>query len=343
MIRFVALTTMFLAGLTVPSLPVMAASFDCSKAGTPFEHAICDSDELSAADERLSRTYATAAGGLSDAASGDLRSGQREWLTYAQRACTMDAEPMTSGKYGEEGVSCLVDLFKSRAQVLETSRMIQGLRFYPMSQYEALPDPENKGDAYWGVAEHELSIVQLDGDEPFAAAFNALVRAERETMQGGDEDVASHASSDTSNSISVKEVAGTGRITLDVSTYWYGHGAAHGNYTLSYLHFLTDEARFLKAEDFFTGKKWKQALSDLTIAALEREHGENLMMDGTEYIEDTVADPTSWDLSNPYGLVIQFQPYQVAAYAYGAPTATVSWDDLEPYLTEGSNSIRFGF
>ncbi|QQR39496.1 DUF3298 domain-containing protein [Devosia rhizoryzae] len=343
MIRFAVATSLFLAGFSLPSVPVLAASFDCAKAGTPFEHAICDSEELSAADVRLARTYATAAGGLSESATGALRAGQREWLNYAQRACTPDAEPLTRGEYNEEGTSCLVDLFASRARVLETSRMIEGLRFYPVSEYEALPDPEYQGDSSWAVAEHELSLVQLDGEQPFAESFNALVRAEGETMQGGDENVASDASSDSTNSITVKEVAGTGRITLDVNTYWYGHGAAHGNYTISYLHFLTGEGRALEASDLFTGKKWQQALLDLTVAALEEEHGEALMMDGTEYIEDTVIDPASWDLSNPYGLVIQFQPYQVAAYAYGAPTATVSWDDLVPYLAEGSNSIRFGF
>lgn len=343
MIRFVALSSLFLAGFIVPDVAVQAASFDCAKAGTAFEHAICDNPELSAADEQLARTYATASGGLSETASGALRTGQREWLDYAQRVCTTDAEPMTSGRYEAEGVSCLVDLFNSRSLVLETSRMMQGLRFYPVSEYEAMPDPENEGDPAWGVAEHELSLVQLDGDQDFAASFNDLVRAEGRAMQGGEETVASDADSDSTNSITVKEVARTRRITLEATTYWYGHGAAHGNYTISYLHFLTGKGRFLQAGDLFTGKKWEQALLDLTVAALEREHGEALMMEGTEYIEDSVVDPSRWDLSNPYGLVVQFQPYEVSAYAYGAPTATVSWDDLVPYLTDESSDIRFGF
>ena len=60
-------------------------------------------------------------------------------------------------------------------------------------------------------------------------------------------------------------------------------------------------------------------------------------------IADSVIDPERWVLSDPYGLVIQFQPYEVAAYAYGAPTARVSWEALEDYLAEGADSVRYGW
>ncbi len=343
MIRSLAVVAVAVAGYAMPAFPALAASFDCSKASTPFENAICDSEALSAADERLARTYATAAGGLSETASGALRSDQRDWLGYARRACAPEAEEMTSGSYDDEGVSCLVDLFTSRSRVLEASRMIDGLRFYPASSYSALPDPDAEAGSAWAIAEHELAVAQLDDEVDFAETFNALMIAEGAAMQGGAENVVNDASSDSTNSITVKEVAGERRITLEANTYWYGHGAAHGNYTITYLHYLTEEGRLLEASDLFTGKKWQQALLDLVVEALQREHGEMLMLEGTEYIEEPVADPRRWDLSNPYGLVIQFQPYEVSAYAYGAPTATVSWDALMPYLTEQADSIRYGF
>jgi uncharacterized protein YecT (DUF1311 family) len=343
MIRFVAVLSLVFGASTSPVVPSLAASFDCTRASTPFEHAICDNPELSTADERLSRSYATANGGLTEAAAETMRVDQREWLNYAQRACAAEAAPMRSGEYDDTGVSCLVDLFKTRSRVLESSRMMDGLRFYPISSYDALPDPEAEADSAWATATHELDTVQLDEELGFANAFNDLVRGEGEAMQGGAETVVNDAGSDSSNSIRVKEVAGEGRITLEANTYWYGHGAAHGNYTITYLHFLTGEERFMEPGDLFTGKKWRQALLDLAVEALQEEHGEMLMLDGTEYIEEPVADPRRWDLSNPYGLVIQFEPYEVSAYAYGAPTATVSWEDLAPYLAEGADSVRYGF
>ena len=332
----------------LPALPVHAASFDCAKASSPFEKAICANDALSAADDRLAKSYATAIGGLSGKALAGLREDQRAWLNFAQAACSPAAKPLTSGSYSETAQQCLVDVFDGRSTVLESSRMINGMRFYPRAHYAAMPDPNagTEEDAPWAVAQHELSYVQLDSDAPFARSFNAFVESQANALSdiaGGDgsqQDVESDASSDTSNSIVVKAVGGS-QISLDVTTYWYGHGAAHGNYGLTYLHYLRDEDRALEAKDIFAGKRWKAALLDLTVEALEQEHGDNLMLDDTQYIADAVADPTRWDLSDPYALIVQFQPYEVSAYAYGAPTARVSWEKLQPYLADTADQIRY--
>lgn len=349
--RLIVAATLVATMGAVPSiLPAQAASFDCAKATSAFEKAICGSDTLSKADERLAKTYATATGGLSETALAEMRKGQREWLSFAQRACTRDAEPLASGAYDERGVDCLIDLFNGRSTTLESSRMLSGIRFYPASRYGAAPDPyeADDPDSYWPVSKQELSVVQIDGDEGFVVPFNELVReaagfdapqaSSTVEADGGDD-----ASSDSDNSIVVKEVAGIGRITLEMQTYWYGHGAAHGNWSLSYRHFLRDENRWIEASDLFAGKGWQKALLDLTVEALRAEHGDMLMLDDASYIADSVIDPTRWELSDPYGLVIQFQPYEVAAYAYGAPTARVSWDALTDYLAEGADKVRYGW
>lgn len=339
-----------LGGAMVVAGPVQAASFDCSKAGTPFEHAICDNPELSAADDRLAKTYATAIGGLSDAALADIRGSQRVWLDYAGRACTRDAAPLRDGTYDERGISCLVNVFNSRSRVLETSRMIDGTRLYPVGRFAALPDPyeADKPDSSWPVAQHELALVQIDSDEAFARAFNDAVLAEGEVIssgfaaQGGPETVAEDASSDTSNSIAVEDMSGN-RIGLRVNTYWYGHGAAHGNYTTTWLHFLREEQRWLAASDIFGGKGWQKGLLNLVVEAARDEHGDALMLDDTSYIAESVIDPARWDLSDPYGLIVQFQPYEISSYAYGAPTARVSWEALAPYLAETADKYRYGY
>lgn len=351
MIRLSCCAMLVLGGLSLGAMPAQAASFDCGQAATPFEHAICDNPDLSAADERLAKTFATAIGGLSKSALSDLRGSQRGWLDYARRACTRTAEPMTKGRYDEQGVSCLVDLFAARSQVLESSRMIDGLRLYPIARYAAWPDPAEAGNpqSYWAVARHELAMVQIDADTGYAHALNDLVRAEGTHISGafapqeGAEAAEDDTSSDTTNTILVEEVAGDNRITLLVNTYWYGHGAAHGNYSISYRHYLKQQGRFLEARDLFAGDGWQQALLDLAVEAARAEHGDNLMLDDTSYIAEAVVDPSRWNLSDPYGLVIQFQPYEISSYAYGAPTARVSWAALEPYMTENADEIRFGY
>ena len=333
-----------LALLAGMSQPAAAASFDCAKAATPFEHAICDNPELSRADERLAKSFATAIGGLSDTALAEVRGDQRAWLDFAQKACSPDAKPMTRGNYGEEGVRCLSNVFRTRSNALETSRMINGMRFYPRARFAATPDPDAEADSYWAVAQHEVSYVQLDSTESYAKEFNAYVEAEALKLSGvfGPKGtvIDLDGSSDTSNSISVSE-ANIGQIDLNVGTYWYGHGAAHGNWSKTYLHYLLNEKRALEAKDIFTGKRWQAALLDLTVAALEDQHGDALMLDDTKYIANSIIDPEHWDLSDPYSLILQFQPYEVAAYAYGAPTARISWEKLKSYISEDSDYFRY--
>lgn len=343
---------LFVAGLlALPVLPAHAASFDCAAASTPFEHAICDIEDLSAADDRLAKSFATATGGLTKESVVLMRGDQRAWLDYAQRACTDDAKPLTQGSYSEMGGSCLVDKFNTRSAALEQSRMIGGHRFYIKSLYGALPDPNEVGnpDSYWKVASHEAIMPQLDADDPWAEGFNRYVMEEAardsETLSlAGASDVADlDPTADSSLNIEVKELGGTSRVTLKVGTYWYGHGAAHGNWSISYLHYLTAEQRGLEAADMFAGKDWEATLRDAAWEQLQAEHAEWLQVESPDDIAELVVDPRRWDLSNDYGLVIQFQPYEVSAYAYGAPTVTIPWEKLDAIKAESQDQVRWGY
>src|SRR3954447_3414778 len=84
-----------------------AASFDCSKAGTSFEKAICVSPDLSKQDEVLAQAYATALGGLSKPAADEVKATQHDWLDYAAKVCSDDAQPI-QGDYTEDQTQCLV-------------------------------------------------------------------------------------------------------------------------------------------------------------------------------------------------------------------------------------------
>lgn len=352
MLRFVSIIALTLVPSAGSVHAVLAASFDCTKAVTPFERAICDNPELSAADQRLAATYDTAVGGLSDLARGALKTGQREWLSYAQRACTSDARPLSAGTYDERGISCLLEVFNNRSAALEQSRMVEGRRFFPVARFEALPDPNeaDNPDSWFPVARHELSWVELDDAEGFAQGFNDMMRKEGDVMAPASPEESDPAadegeanSSDTRNTLFIHEVAGQSRISIKAETYWYGHGAAHGNWGQTYRHYLVEEARLMEAGDLFAGAGWEKALQDLALQAAEAEHGDNLMLDDPSYLTDVVADPERWELSDPYALIIQFQPYEISPYSYGAPTVRVRWQDLEPYLAEGADQIRYGF
>jgi hypothetical protein len=72
------------------------------------------------------------------------------------------------------------------------------------------------------------------------------------------------------------------------------------------------------------------------------EHKEWLQVETVEDIAQIVVDPARWDFSDVYGLTIQFNQYEISAYAYGAPTITISWDKLSDITAETQSAILYG-
>lgn len=339
------------AAVAFSAMPSLGASFDCAKAQTPFEHAICEAPELSRADEVLAKAFATAIGGLTEGSARAMREDQRNWLDFAQRACTADARPLTQGRYDEDGASCLLEKFNGRIAALEQSRMISGHRFLIKSAYGAVPDPDEVDvpDSYWKVATHEMVLPLLDADYPIAEGFNAFVLKDADDVSEttgisveGDLS-AVDGRTDNASTISIQEVAGTGRISLVENSYYYPHRAAHGGSMITYRHYLVGEERGLEAGDLFSGVDWEKTLVDLAWAQLQLQHEEWLQVDSAQEIAQIVVDPARWDLSDGYGLTIQFNQYEVAAYAYGTPTITIPWNKLEAITAENHTAVLYGF
>lgn len=68
------------------------ASFDCRKAATPVERAVCANRDLAEADRQLSSAYRTTTARAGDARPR-LESAQRAWLSRRDRDCGSLAEP----------------------------------------------------------------------------------------------------------------------------------------------------------------------------------------------------------------------------------------------------------
>ena len=341
--RMLLALAMVLLGLGV----AQAASFDCSKAGTSFEKAICASPDASKADETLAQAYATALGGLSKDAADSLKATQHDWLGYAQRTCSDDAQPI-SGTYNDDQTQCLVSTIKSRIAALEASRMLGGYRFYPWERYLVIKDPDATADSYNKVATKHYQTVKIDGSDDVAAAFNAMtetLRQRDDAQMGEDAHLftpdgkgldAKDASADIDTSTTVKSVSDY-RITLETENYWYGHGAAHGNYGSTYDHFLIGEKRALVAGDIFAKDGWETTLGKLVIDKAKEQLGEDYQ--GTdEDVAGMAADPSRWDFSAE-GLIVNFNPYDVASYAMGPVSVMVQWNAITDLLAEHAMEI----
>ncbi|MDR3473663.1 MAG: DUF3298 domain-containing protein [Devosia sp.] len=319
--------------------PAIAASFDCAKARTPFAKAICTHPDLSKADETVAKAFETARGGLSAPARAEVSAAQDGWVKFANLACADNAKPATR-PYDADGISCLANLFDTRTRQLQNSKMLGGLRIYYVDRYAALPDPDPGNDGV-KVATKAVSTPRIDGTDREAAAFNRFI----ETGTGKDIDPGiadrpspADGSEDDTNTLIVTAVD-PARITMTLTTYMYGHGAAHGNYGITYIHYLRDKARRLVATDVFATPGWQHQLQTLALAAVKQTEGDALMLDDPSSINDSVIDPARWDFSSA-GLILQFEPYEVAPYAAGAPAVTIPWSDLDALLAPGAQGLE---
>lgn len=329
-----------------------AASFDCAKAGTSFEKAICNSPELSAQDEVLAQAYATALGGLSTDAAAAVKAGQHAWLDYAGRICGDDGQPI-KGEYTADQSTCLGGEFTNRIRQLEASRMQGGYRFYPVEKFLIEKDPDAEADSYNKVATKHVLTVKIDRDDDTAAAFNVMADKVRQAndLQIGEGD--SHlfdksgelATGDTSSDIdlttTVSKVSSS-LITLTTDNYWYGHGAAHGNYGSTTDHFIIAQKRELVAGDVFKGKGWQKTFATMVIEKTKTELGDEYQGDDDGDLTATITDPSRWDFTDE-GLAVHFNPYEVASYARGSVDITIPWNDLQDkgIITDDAQSYSY--
>lgn len=331
-----------LCALLFVASPAAAASFDCTRAQSPFEQAICSSDELSMQDEVLAQAYQTALGGLSTDAANEIKSAQRAWLDYAQHSCSDDAQPIATD-YTDEQKQCLAATYRDRIRDLESSRMQGGFRFYPLDRYLVEQDTEAMPGDFTKLADKQFQIVRIDRADEVATAFNAAIDTIIEgtenffepgttTIESGD------VTSDYDISTKVSGVTGQ-RISLQTNQYWYGHGAAHGNYFITNHHFLIDDKRLLEPSDIFEDG-WEDKLGKLALDAIKAKLGEDYFANSDEDAMKIATDPLRWDFSED-GLVIQFNIYEVTAYAMGAPTVTIPWDALSGITTSRAEEIAY--
>jgi len=317
----------------------MAASFDCGKARTPFAKAICGEAELSKADDDVAAAFRAALDGLSEPAKAEVTKAQDAWVKFANLACTKDARLATK-PYDSDQLQCLKSVFDERTAQLARAGAFGGLRVYYVDRYAALPDPDPANDGT-GVATKSVSTPRIDGTDGEALAFNHFI--ETQTAADIDAGLADHPAPDSgaeddAAAMLVSRVSDA-LITLTVNQSSYGHGAAHGNYATTFVHYLRGPRRRLEAGDVFAVAGWQDKLRAIVLKDLKDQLAGYLMLDDPKSIDDPVVDPARWDFS-PEGLIIQFEPYEVAPYAAGAPTITVAWADLSDLLAADVDKLQ---
>lgn len=99
-----------------------AVSFDCTKAKTKVEVAICQNQGLSNADSILDKAFKTVRDNYDEVNQKSLVEGQRKWLKLRGVACITKNHP----NEGEVLQNCLLSVYKERQGELQDELEIQG-------------------------------------------------------------------------------------------------------------------------------------------------------------------------------------------------------------------------
>jgi uncharacterized protein len=323
-----------------------AASFDCAKAQTAQEKAICASPELSKADDQMSAAYKAALAAAPAEFQNRIRDAQRAWI----RRITLNCLPGNSYRPLDE---CLRQAYETRTHALENTIVTAGgVKFIRLSVFFTVPDsPEDaENDKQRGaspVATFDATWPQALSDSPEWRAWNAAVEDtardlasqgkagsdptwKREWVDFMDTDLETTLGLVTPN-----------LVTAAMSNEWYGHGAAHPNTNSLQLNWMLKQKRALQAEDVFrSGSGWQQVLYDRTDkylhSVLDQDAGEDYQKfsapgEIAATLHKILEAPQSWTL-DAKGITIVFQQYAVACRACTPEPFTVTWDSLKPIL-----------
>lgn len=105
----------FAANSEANDRPAARASFDCGKAQTALERAICSDTRLGLADIVLSRAYAHALGPASESEKAKLADNEQKWLAGLAAKCHVPAVPLP-----EQTLNCLRSEIELRFTALDS-------------------------------------------------------------------------------------------------------------------------------------------------------------------------------------------------------------------------------
>lgn len=346
-----------LAHLICPAVLLLAGeqvhgtSFDCTKATTQQERAICASPELSAADDRMAAAYKAVLAATPSEMKDEVRNNQRAWIRGMALACTRQGS-------GKDLSACLEDSEMARLQALHhmTLRLGSVTFVWRSINLEARDDPDVSPDMHQQEANPGFGT--LKAEWPQAGDPSLVWKAWNRAIDVAARELTNAARGVPSGKMPAKWAASGGvdenittsigivdedLVTAAIENDWDGHGA-HPNINSTQFNWLLKEKRELKPEDVFRPKStWDlflqkqcdQYLHQQLDAELGRSYDSvQVPGDMAKTLHGIVIEPENWQLDSK-GLTIIFQDYAVACHACRPPPVTIPWQDLEPFLQTG--------
>ncbi len=333
-----------LAGMVlVVAVSAHAASFDCTKAKTKVEIAICANPELSKADEEMAAAYKKAMAELPPEYATQLRDDQRIWLELRATVCSAEIEAYPKNEQQKHMLDCLKSEYEDRTDILKDIRkQINGVVF--VQQSKTLFSPDNQPDVdeefrkNWPYGTLTANWPQALDQSPEWQTWNKAIRAAMfqvldltQDQKLTDWPAKWDGWSDVNLVVKVKSVNDQ-YVTASVWNMFYGHGAAHPNRNWIQFNWLRKEQREMRVEDIFKkDSAWEKALLDKCNKDLIKKLGEGGFQVSANDVDQYIKNPENWSL-NKQGITIEWEPYAVACYACTPNPTTIPWKDLKEYL-----------
>ncbi|TDP46848.1 lysozyme inhibitor LprI family protein [Zavarzinia compransoris] len=310
------------AALVLAAAP--ASAFDCAKATTAVERAICADPALKAADDAMSAAYAEARARLDAAGQKALRSMQLDWIRLRDGRC--------SGWDGATApdAACLGREIADRTALLTAAPLRAGPgapRFTPVFQ--------RRTDA---KAEIDVALAYPQVADPSTAALRALNARLAEPAVGGSPEIDEAAlEGPYTRSLAYRIGYASGRL---VSVRFEGYeytGGAHGMSFTSGVNFLLQAGRMMATGDLIDPARLPALTAycraRLTAEKRAREVPEELIADSLndEAVNTGLTAVDAWSFDDQ-GAAVHYDPYVLGAYAEGGYDCAIPWADLRPLL-----------
>jgi len=322
-----------------------AASFDCTKAKTAQEKAICASPDLSAADDEMAAAYRASLTAVQSQWARGIRENQLDWLRNRDASC-----PATHSAGDLE--FCLRNLYTLRIDDLQHMILQSGGVTFVRHKVE-LTASDQPSDSDASAESDKPKRGYLSASWPQAAVGTADWKAWSKAIEAATVRVASwdrdppasdlRALLDPGMDMDVTAslgIVGPYLVTATIDNQWYGHGAAHPNENSIQFNWLLKEQRELNPGDVFRTKSgWDIFLQRQCDQYLHQ----TLDYDGVSYesfmqpgqmaktLHAIVTDPENWQIDSK-GITIIFQTYAVACHACTPPPMLIPWEEAKAML-----------
>ena len=315
--RFLLIASL-LAVCLAPSI-ARAASFDCGKARTNFEKAVCANPQLSAQDAAMAQRYASALSLLSDQGKSILRIGQEQWLKVTKILCI-------DNKRAEGTITCMRRQYADRLDDLRSAAIPVGpFVFSRIDHYTSTANQNSTGipfEQHTGLPkiDHPLSA----SAEQWNAAIVRMAAAAQANWCFGDPSTAAEQVMNFTI-----QSATPSFINVKMLHYEQCDQAAGSEDTENLSYLLTPTLRRFEAVDLFrTDTPWASFLANRASRVLNADGDSDI----NDRISKDVRDPAAWSFIKQ-GLVISFNPGDAGPMAAGILDITVPWADLRHFLT----------